>query len=117
MKREHHVTFMKGNLKNDHAELTPPIKDDEEVWYLPLFGVYHPKKKDKIRGIFDSSAVFDGVIELSSAERTCLASCCASGEKQLWRMWNRCSTVFRSGRIIGIISDFCGIETSTHHLS
>ncbi|KAL6485054.1 hypothetical protein MHYP_G00070990 [Metynnis hypsauchen] len=34
---------------------------DKECWYLPLFGVYHPKKPEKIRIVFDSSAAYDGV--------------------------------------------------------
>ena len=29
------------------------------VWYLPHHGVYHPKKKDKIRVVFDCSAKFE----------------------------------------------------------
>lgn len=40
--------FMQGILDNGHAEVAPPVKKDEECWYLPLFGVYHPKKKDKV---------------------------------------------------------------------
>ena len=32
-----------------------------EWWYLPLCGVYHPRKPDQIRGVFDSSAIFEGV--------------------------------------------------------
>ena len=31
------------------------------VWYLPHFGVYHPRKPDQIRVVFDSSAEFEGV--------------------------------------------------------
>ena len=31
------------------------------VWYLPHFAVYHPKKPDQIRVVFDSSAEFQGV--------------------------------------------------------
>lgn len=31
------------------------------MWYLPLFGVYHPKKPNKIRVVFDSSAPYEGV--------------------------------------------------------
>jgi hypothetical protein len=31
-----------------------------EWWYLPLFGVDHPRKPDQIRGVFDSSAIFEG---------------------------------------------------------
>ncbi|XP_033121567.1 uncharacterized protein LOC117120649 [Anneissia japonica] len=61
VKRQHFITFMKGVLDNGHAERAPPLNKDEECWYLPLFGVYHPKKRDKIRGVFDSSATFQGV--------------------------------------------------------
>lgn len=35
--------------------------NDGRVWYLPHFGVYHPKKPDQIRVVFDSSAEFQGV--------------------------------------------------------
>ena len=30
-------------------------------WYLPHFGLYHPKKKDKIHVVFDTAAEFNGV--------------------------------------------------------
>ena len=30
-------------------------------WFLPIFGVYHPKKLDKIRVVFDSAAKYEGV--------------------------------------------------------
>ncbi|XP_038077337.1 uncharacterized protein LOC119745185 [Patiria miniata] len=59
-KREHMLTFMEGVISHGHAEVAPPLQPDEECWYLPFFGVYHPKKKDKIRGVFDSSAEFLG---------------------------------------------------------
>lgn len=45
-------------LDNSHAEVPPELSDGEECW--PLFGVYHPKKLDQIRGVFDSSAKFKG---------------------------------------------------------
>ncbi|XP_071149163.1 uncharacterized protein [Mytilus edulis] len=61
VKREHFLTFMSKILDNNHAELAPPLDDHEERWYLPLFGVYHPKKPDQIRGVFDSSAKCNGV--------------------------------------------------------
>lgn len=54
------VTFMKGIIDRGAAEVAPPIPEDKECWYLPLFGVYHPKKPDKIRGVFDSSVVYQG---------------------------------------------------------
>ncbi|XP_021366693.1 uncharacterized protein LOC110459000 [Mizuhopecten yessoensis] len=61
VKKEHFTTFMKGIIENGHADVATTIDPQAECWYLPLFGVYHPKKKDKIRGVFDSSAVYDGV--------------------------------------------------------
>lgn len=60
-KRDHFLTFMDGIFKEEHAELAPPLREEEECWFLPLFGVYHPKKKDQIRGVFDSSAKHKGV--------------------------------------------------------
>ncbi|XP_014671055.1 PREDICTED: uncharacterized protein LOC106811851, partial [Priapulus caudatus] len=52
---------MKGVIDNKHAEVAPLLKENEECWYLPLFGVYHPKKPGKIRGVFDSSAIYEGL--------------------------------------------------------
>lgn len=59
-KRDHMVTFMKGIIDRGAAEVAPPISEDKECWNLPLFEVYHPKKPDKIRGVFDSSVVYKG---------------------------------------------------------
>ena len=61
VKRSHFVTFMKEIFDSGHAERAPPLNDTEECWYLPLFGVYHPKKPDQIRGVFDASAKHQGV--------------------------------------------------------
>jgi hypothetical protein len=59
-KLDHFITFMDKVLKSGAAEIAP--KDiPGECWYLPLFGVYHPRKPDQIRGVFDSSAIFEGV--------------------------------------------------------
>lgn len=60
-KKKHFVTFMQSVLDRGHAELAPLLKDGEECWYLPLFGVYHPKKTDQIRVVFDSSAKYEGL--------------------------------------------------------
>ncbi|XP_053389484.1 uncharacterized protein LOC128552469 [Mercenaria mercenaria] len=60
-KQKHCMEFMRGILDKGHAELAPSLQDEEECWYLPLFGVYHPMKKDKIRIVFDSSSKHDGV--------------------------------------------------------
>ena len=61
LKKQHFIPFMEGIISDGHAELAPPLKDGEECWYLPIFGVYHPKKPDQLRGVFDSSAKFNGV--------------------------------------------------------
>lgn len=59
--KEDFIEFMQGILDNHHAERAPPLEDEKEVWYLPIFGVYHPQKPGKIRVVFDSSASFEGV--------------------------------------------------------
>lgn len=53
---EHYVAFMEKIFTSGHAEVAPPLKKDEECWYLPLFGVYHSQKPNQIRVVFDSSA-------------------------------------------------------------
>ncbi|XP_060787641.1 uncharacterized protein LOC132892997 isoform X1 [Neoarius graeffei] len=58
---EQFVGFMQKILNNDHAELAPQLQDEQECWYLPSFGVYHPKKPNQIRIVFDSSAQHHGV--------------------------------------------------------
>nr|XP_027235545.1 uncharacterized protein LOC113826820 [Penaeus vannamei] len=47
-------------FERGHAEIAPPLKENEECWYLPVFGVYHPKKPSRIRCVFDSAAKFRG---------------------------------------------------------
>ena len=61
VKRDHFTTFMQGLFDAGHAEPAPKLDLMEECWYLPLFGVYHPQKKDRIRGVFDSSAKYNGI--------------------------------------------------------
>ncbi|XP_048248047.1 uncharacterized protein LOC124126721 [Haliotis rufescens] len=60
-KREHMTTFMVKVIDKGHAEIAPPLEKDQECWYLPLFGVYNAKKPGQIRGVFDSSAKYNGV--------------------------------------------------------
>ena len=59
--KAHFLEFMQNMLSRGHAEIAPPLQVGKECWYLPLFGVYHPKKLDKIRVVFDSSASHEGV--------------------------------------------------------
>jgi hypothetical protein len=61
MKKEHLFTFMNDMLKTEHAELAPPPEDGKKTWYLPIFGVYHPQKPNRIRGVVDSEAKHCGV--------------------------------------------------------
>ncbi len=59
--KEHFIGFMQKMLDNQHAEQAPPLQSDQECWYLPLFGVYHPQKPEQIRVVFDSSAKHESV--------------------------------------------------------
>lgn len=59
--KSHFFGFMDRILEQGHAEVAPPLTKYEECWYLPLFGVYHPKKPGQIRVVFDSSCQFNGV--------------------------------------------------------
>ncbi|XP_044158322.1 uncharacterized protein LOC122944157 [Bufo gargarizans] len=56
----HFVDFIQNIFDRGHAEPAPPLKEGEECWYLPSFGVYHPRKPDQIRVVFDSSAQHEG---------------------------------------------------------
>lgn len=50
--------FMKSIIENGDAE---EVNDNEEnAWYIPHFGVFHPKKPDKIRVVFDCAAKSQG---------------------------------------------------------
>ncbi|KAL3983520.1 RNA-binding protein Musashi [Sarotherodon galilaeus] len=53
--------FMQTLFDNGHAEIAPPLTKEEECWYLPFFGVYHLRKPEQIRIVFDSSAQHNGV--------------------------------------------------------
>lgn len=55
------VAFMQNIFDHDQAGLAPLLKEWSECWYLPIFGVYHPQKPDKIRVIFDSSTQHQGI--------------------------------------------------------
>jgi hypothetical protein len=45
------------------AEVAPTLcpNTTKEVWYLPIFGVYNRKKPNEVRGVFDSSAIYEGI--------------------------------------------------------
>ncbi|XP_052792080.1 uncharacterized protein LOC128226231 [Mya arenaria] len=60
VKRQHFVTFM-GKVIDSGAAEVAPCAIQQECWYLPLFGVYNPNKPGQIRGVFDSSAVYQNI--------------------------------------------------------
>lgn len=48
LKRQHVLEFMEKIFTHEHAEKAPPMPLGQECWYLPMFGVYHPKKPSSI---------------------------------------------------------------------
>ena len=57
---------MAKNLDRGHALLVPPAEVGNEsrigrIWYLPHFGIYHPRKPKQIRVVFDSLTEYKGV--------------------------------------------------------
>ena len=48
----------KGYARKVSAEELPP--EEGNVWYLPHHGVYHPKKPNSLRVVFDCSARYQG---------------------------------------------------------
>ena len=58
---KHYTEFMQKIFDKNHASPVPleELKTSAgKVWYLPHFDIYHPKKQDQIRIVFDCSAVF-----------------------------------------------------------
>lgn len=61
--KKHYFEFMHKLFENGHAE---PVRQNEldtkgPRWYLPHFGVYHPRKPGKIRVVFNSAGETDGM--------------------------------------------------------
>lgn len=60
------IDFVERLFQNDHAELAPELLISVKRWYLTIFAIFHPKKFENIRVVFDSSAKNQGV-SLNSA--------------------------------------------------
>ncbi len=58
--KEHYVRFMEEVIERGDAEEVHDEGKDGEKWYIPHHGVYHPKKPDKLRVVFDCSAKYQG---------------------------------------------------------
>ena len=56
--KQDYVTFMEKMIADGHAEKAP--NQYERAWYISHHGVYHPKKPEKLRVVFDCSAEFQG---------------------------------------------------------
>ena len=60
---EDYINFMNELIERIYAERVPEnelAKEDGKVWYIPHHGVYHPRKPEKIRVVFDCSATYQG---------------------------------------------------------
>ncbi len=58
--KQHYTQFIETMLKAGHAELATEPAKPGECNYIPHHGVYHPKKPDKLRVVFDCSARYQG---------------------------------------------------------
>ncbi|XP_066911588.1 uncharacterized protein [Clytia hemisphaerica] len=53
--------FMKTIIDKGYAVPCQTEPNDGKTWYIPHHGVYHPRKPDKIRVVFDCSAKFKDI--------------------------------------------------------
>ena len=56
---EHYNSFMQEIISKGYAKPSLDVTDVNS-WYIPHHGVYHPKKPNKIRVVFDCSAEWKG---------------------------------------------------------
>lgn len=54
------MKFINTVIQNGYAEKTLSQRKAATLWYIQHHGVYHPKKDNKIRVVFDFSAHFEG---------------------------------------------------------
>lgn len=55
---EKYKTFVNELIEHRDAEEVPDISKSDNQWDIPHHGVFHPKKPDKLRVVFDCSAKF-----------------------------------------------------------
>ncbi|KAK9513134.1 hypothetical protein VZT92_026696 [Zoarces viviparus] len=58
--RNDYLRFMEGVFKDGDAERADKPARLGNAWYIPHQGVYHPRKPEKIRVVFDCSAKYEG---------------------------------------------------------
>ena len=61
--KEQYFTVTQKIFDLNHAEIVPQenLRPEKLCWYRPHFGLYHPKKKNKIHVVFDAAAESNGV--------------------------------------------------------
>lgn len=62
LKDNDYLTFTKTTLDKGHASQVPVDQlqtTKGKAWYLPHFHVYHPRKPDQIRTVFNCSPVYE----------------------------------------------------------
>ena len=62
--RQKYNTAMDEVLTKGYAEKVPDVQktgEEGKVWYIPHHGVFHPKKTEKLRVVYDCSSKFKGV--------------------------------------------------------
>ncbi|XP_066935299.1 uncharacterized protein [Clytia hemisphaerica] len=52
--------FMQTNIEKGYVKLASNSPTPNKTWYIPHHGVYHPRKPDKIRVVFDCTAKYQG---------------------------------------------------------
>ena len=60
--RDDYISFMENVINSNMAERVPQNElslADGSVWYVPHHGVYHPKKPDKIRVVYDCRSEYE----------------------------------------------------------
>ena len=61
--RKDYTAFMTDHIKKGYAERVPEDELTEEngkVWYISHHGIYHPRKPDKTRVVFNCSSKYKG---------------------------------------------------------
>lgn len=58
--KEDYIKYMSDIIERGDAEETDDIGPPGETWYIPHHSIYHPKKPDRLRVVFDCSAKHKG---------------------------------------------------------
>ncbi|XP_047674812.1 uncharacterized protein LOC125145551 [Tachysurus fulvidraco] len=58
--KDDYIKFMEGVFEDGDAERAEHSPRAGNTWYIPHQGVYHPRKPNKIRVVFDCSAKYNG---------------------------------------------------------